>query len=684
MRTYFMALTVMLASSPLHATPPDAAAKAVDAFVANPALTPVSAAEVKTGCDAYLARAAALQAAFEAMTDGPDTLRRYDDILHVLEAAQSDANIIGQTGATAAIRDAARACNGAVGNRLTAINLSRPIYDRLKAVPMPVDPAPRRILTRTLKAYERAGVVSDAAARTRITALQEKITEAGLAFEANIANGRKAVTANPAELTGLPADFIKAHPPGPDGMVTITTEYPDLRPVLNYAASDDLRHRLSLANGNRAPDNEAVLTDLLNMRDALARELGRPDFATLILENRMLATPAKVRALLDDAAAATQGASDRDYARMLARLRRIDPSATSVPEWSLNYVQALIRTEDYAVDPQEVRRYFAYDNVKKGIFRLTEDLFGVQVRPWAAKVWNPDVEAFEMVDNGTVIGRFYLDSHPRPGKYSHARITPIRYGIAGRALPVAALITNFPKGGHATGMMEHRDVETFLHEYGHLLHVIFSGQQDWQQVNAFTVERDFSEAPSQMLENWVWDYDTLRQFAVDADGKVIPKDLVEKMNRARYFADAFAARRDLGLSNVSLSYHGGPAPADLTAAFRLAWDRYAIPPVMDGIKRQDSVTHLNTYSAAYYTYTWSKVIATDLFTAFQDRGLHDRATAMRYRQLVLAPGGSKPAAELVSDFLGRPVSMDAYRVQMNCSKIATQRCTSGWIWCPFW
>ncbi|PZU45624.1 MAG: peptidase M3 [Sphingomonas sp.] len=664
MRLQLLAFAAILGAVPVEAAP-DGASKAVDAFVATPALTPASAAEAKASCDSYLDRAAALQAALEKQPGTALTLRRYDELMLVLNAALFDASIVDQTGATAELRDAGRACQAAVGNRQTAISLSRPIYDRLKAAPVPGDPVARRILTRTLEGYERAGVAGDAAARARITALQEKITADGLTFDSNIANGRKTITAKPAELAGLPADFIKARPPGADGLVTISTDYPDVGPVMNYAKSDDLRRRLLITNNNRAPENDAVLTSLLNGRDALAHELGRPDYAALILEDKMLDTPAKVRAMLDDVATAATGASDRDFARMLARLQKTDPSVQALTPWRTAYARTLIRAEDYAVDPQEVRRYFAYDNVQKGIFRLTEDLFGVQIRPWATKLWSPDAQAFEIVEKGEVIGRFYLDTHPRPGKYNHANVVPIRFGLTGRALPVAALVTNFPSGGHDTGLMEHRDVETFLHEFGHLLHVMFSGRQDWHQANMANLEWDFIEAPSQMLENWVWDYDTLKLFAVDADGKVIPKELVEKMNRARFFGDALSARSGLGLSNVSLSYHSGSAPADLTAAYRTAWDRYAIPPMMDGISPQNSFGHLNGYSAIYYTYTWSKIIATDLFSLFQAQGLRDPATAARYRQQVLAPGGSKPAAELVQDFLGRPLSLEAYRKQLE-------------------
>jgi thimet oligopeptidase len=665
-----MGMLLVGIASPALAQPTDPASRAIDQFVATPALNPASAAAVKATCDAYLAQAATLQKALEQQTSPATvetTLRRFDDLMRVLQSAQFDASIVDQTGATAPLRDAARACQADVGNRINAVGLSRPIYDKLKAVPQPSEPTARRILVRVLKAYERTGVAGDAAARARITSLQEKITADGIAFDTNIANGRKTITATPAELAGLPADYLAARPPGPDGRVTISTEYPDLRPLMNYARNADVRHRMALANGNRAPENAVVLTRLLSTRDTLAHELGRPDYATLALEDKMVGTPANVRGFLAEVAAAADAPARRDYARMLARLQKTDPAATMVPQWSVNFVEALLKTEDYAVDPQQVRRFFAYDNVQAGIFRLTEDLFGVQIRPWQTKLWDPAAQAFEVVENGRVIGRFYLDTHPRPGKYNHANVVPIRFGITDRSLPLAALVTNFPAGNHKTGLMEHRDVETFLHEFGHLLHVMFSGRQDWNEANMGNVEWDFIEAPSQMLENWVWDYDTLKNFAVDENGQVIPRELVDKMNRARSFGEAFGDKRGLALSNISLAYHSGPPPADLTAAWRTAWDQFALPPLMDGTQPQNAFGHLNGYSAIYYTYNWSKVISTDMFTAFETAGLRDRATATRYRNLVLAPGGSKPAAELVSDFLGRPYGIEAYRTRLHAA-----------------
>ena len=233
------------------------------------------------------------------------------------------------------------------------------------------------------------------------------------------------------------------------------------------------------------------------------------------------------------------------------------------------------------------------------------------------------------------------------------------------SIPVAALVMNLPAG---EGLMEHSDVETFLHEYGHLLHFIFSGQnQRWAYESGIypAIEWDFVEAPSQMLENWVYDYDTVKNFAVDSSGKPIPRELVEKMNRARYFSLGMDDARQLGLTNVSLQYYLGRAPDDLGQAARAAQAKYDMLPPPSFSQFQDAFSHLGGYGAAYYTYRQSIVIADDLFTEFQKNGLRDRATAERYRKLVLAPGGSKPAAELISDFLGRPLSINAYKAKME-------------------
>jgi thimet oligopeptidase len=671
LRTTFLLLAgaSVAASAPARVAT-DPASRATDQFLAASHLNPASPAEFKAACDAYLARAGVLRAQIEAERGRAaveTTFRTFDALQAVLGAAQGDSGVVSQTSPSSETRDAARACSQRLDAIGTEISLSRPIYNRLKAIDTrAADPTTRFLLTRALGQFERSGVAADDATRAKIRALSDRISEKSLAFDRGIAEGRREVKAKPDELDGLPADYIAAHKPGPDGLVTITTDYPDLGPVMSYAKSGDLRRRLMIANNNRAyPANDALLRDIFNDRAELARLLGRANYATLITEDKMIGSPANAERFLEEINRVATPPSDRDYALMLARLRQIEPGARTVPAWDVAYLQQLVRKERFSVDPQEVRRYFAYDNVRDGILRLAQDLFQVEIRRWNTPLWAPGVEAYEMVDHGRTIGRFYLDNHPRPGKYSHANVIPIRFGLTGRQIPVGILVCNFPAGDHKTGLMEHRDVETFLHEFGHLLHLIFSGRQEWAQANGFNLEWDFVEAPSQMLENWVWDYETLRRFAVNAEGRPIPEALVARMNRGRSFAEAFGDRRQLALANVSLAYHlAPPGVADLTQIYRTANDRYNPIPMMEDIHPQASFGHLTGYSSIYYTYMWSKAISTDLFTAFEKNGLRDPATARRYRELVLAPGSSKPAATLVADFLGRPLSLDAYRARL--------------------
>ena len=588
------------------------------------------------------------------------TLAAYDRLSELLGDGFGEAGFYRQVSPTAASRDAGEKCEVRMASEQTKLSLSRPIYEHLKAIPTPSDATTKLYLSRILSAFERAGIGLDDAGRAKAQALSDEVSNLSTSFEANIPKGQKTITATAAELDGVPQDFIDAHKPGADGKITLRTDSTDYTPVMIYAKDRSLRERFYRAYNLRAyPENDAVLRDLINKRDEFAKLVGRPDYATLNFEDRMLNTPDKVQALIDEMAAAARPAAERDYAKKLAVLQQLQPGATKLEPWDSGYVGQLVQKQSYGYDRQEARKYFSYGKVRDGILKLTENLFGVDIRPWKTPTWDKLVESYEIYDHGKLIGRIYFDGHPRDGKYEHANAIPLRSGSRS-ALPVGALVFNVPDG-----LMEHGDVVVFLHEYGHLLHHIFGGQdQRWAGLGGFATEWDFIEAPSQMLENWVYDYDTLKQFAVDASGQTIPAELVEKMNRARYFDLGMGEMRQLGLSNVSLQYYLRRAPADLGAAAREYDAKYDLLPPAPGSQYQDAFSHLGGYGAAVYTYRWSVVIADDMFTMFQKNGLSDRATAERYRRLVLAPGGSKPAADLVADFLGRPISIDAYRAKM--------------------
>ncbi|HYE46428.1 MAG TPA: M3 family metallopeptidase, partial [Caulobacter sp.] len=555
------------------------------------------------------------------------------------------------------IRQAAEACTQRLSEVDNGVKLSRPIYDRLAAIDASkADPSIAFALDKRLAAYRRAGVDRDAATRAKIEALQKEITATSVAFNRNIRESRRSLKLRPEELAGLPQDWLDAHRPGPDGLITVTTDYPDVFPVLDYADNAETRRRLLAEFDQRAwPENEAVLKDLLVKRHRLANLLGYSTYAALITEGKMIGTPQKAQAFIDRLNDVASPAAARDKAVLLARKQKVTPGSTAVQRWEASYLTRLVRKEDYEVDSAKVRGYFTYDRTRQGLLSLINNLYGVELRPWKTEVWHNSVDAYEVWDQGRLLGRFYLDMHPREGKYNHAAAFPIRIGVKGRRLPVGALICNFP----ATGPMDHEDVELFFHEFGHLIHWMFNGGHRLAQQNFGQVEWDFVEAPSQMLEEWAWDYDTLRTFAVNAEGKTIPADLVAAMNRGRRFGEASNWKGQATLAAISLAYYSSPPEAmDLTEVWKTNYNRYGNYPYIPGSHPYASFGHLDGYSAIYYTYPWSKAIALDLFSQFKANGLGDKATARRYRTEILAPGGSRPAAENIERFLGRPFSLE--------------------------
>lgn len=561
----------------------------------------------------------------------------------------------------AGVRDAADACNQEMSGVLADFALSQPIYQRVSAVDLAAsDPDTRRFVEKLLQSFRLAGVDRDDATRARIRQLNEEITAVGQAFDRNILEAVSYLELDSAaQLAGLPQDYIDAHAPGDNGKIRISTQYPDLFPFMSYADDDALRRQLSVLYNTRAhPANAEVLMRLVTLRHEFATLLGYANYAAWVTADKMVGSPQRVQSFLTELAGYSEAAQQREYELLLARLRQERPEAERVEDWQRAYLQEKVRAEQFDVDSKQVRQYFNYADTRDGMFRLVQDLFRVEFRPWATPVWHPDVEAFEMWDGDRLIGRFFLDMHPREGKYQHAAVFPIRLGISGAQVPIASLVCNFPPG---RGLMEHSQVETFLHEFGHLIHNLFAGDHRWYEVSGINTEWDFVEAPSQMLQEWVWDYDTIAQFARNAEGETIPRDLLRRMTAARDFGLGIGTRRQLSFAALSLAiYNRDPEGLDLKALADEATRLYTPFEPQPEAHFYSSFGHLNGYSAIYYTYQWSLAISSDLFTRFEQEGLRNVETAAEYRERVLAPGGAKPAVELVRDFLGRDISFKPY------------------------
>jgi thimet oligopeptidase len=284
------------------------------------------------------------------------------------------------------------------------------------------------------------------------------------------------------------------------------------------------------------------------------------------------------------------------------------------------------------------------------------------VRDERAETWHPSVECWELREGGEARARLWFDLHPRAGKYKHAAMFPVRDGVAGEVLPEAALVCNFPEPtGSDPALLLHDQVTTFFHEFGHLLHHVLAGNGRWLSFAGIANERDFVEVPSQFFEEWAWDPATLARFALHVEtGEPIPAELVARLRQAEDYGKGLQVQTQLFFGLLSLAYYDrDPAGHDLAADLETLKTRVCVLPHTPDTSFHASFGHLNGYSALYYTYLWSLVIAKDLAATFGE-DLSDTTRAVRYRRCVLEPGGARDAAELVREFLGREYAFDAF------------------------
>lgn len=622
-------------------------------------------------CRADLERARALLPRILAAR-GPrtveNTLEPFNELLMYAERTAAEAGLASAVHPDEAVREAARTAEQEVDSFMSALRLDRGLYEAFAAIDTgPLDAETRRLVEHTLRDFRRAGVDRDQATRDRLKAIDEELTRLGQSFQKNIVEDVRHITvSDPSALAGLPEDFVKAHPPDENGEIRITTDYPDYLPFVSYAERADLRRELYIAFKARGgEENEAILQQILTLRAEKAALLGYADWADYATEDKMMKSAANAAAFIDRVAGIAARRAERDYQELLARKRKDDPAAERVEDHEKVYYENKVKAESYAFDPQSVRPYFEYQRVERGLLDITARIYDLAyVRVSDAEVWHPDVAVFDVMRAGVKLGRIYLDMHPREGKYKHAAQFPYRSGVRGKQLPEGVLVCNFPNPRTTDGptLMEHSDVVTMFHEFGHLMHHVLGGQRRWIGQSGVATEWDFVEAPSQMFEEWAWSHETLSTFALHHEtGAPIPAEMVERMRRAEEFGLGVATVQQMFYAAVSLAFHTRPpAELDMTATVKELQARYTPFRFVEGTRFHANFGHLNGYSALYYTYMWSLVIAKDLLTPFREHGLLNREWTHRYRDRILAAGGSKDAAELVEDFLGRPYNFDAF------------------------
>lgn len=595
-----------------------------------------------------------------------NTLLPYDEIQFRLGRAQNTASAFEDLHPDAAWRAAAAKVISEIASLRADLSLDRGVYDAIAGVSDVPEDA-KWYVRQTLANAKRDGVLLPEESRKRVAELRRELSRLQQQYSANLAANRREIRVRAADLDSMPADFMKSHPMSADGTVSIRNDAAEADAVSTYAQNAAVRKQVSQLVLNRGyPENQQVVTDLIRTRHQLATLVGFPTFADFQMDSRMVGSVQRQRDFLRAIERASEAGAQREFAELLAYKRKDDPQAERLEAHDLSYYERLVRESKFKYDVRQAREYMPYTTVKEAVLGTAAALFALEFKQVkGVTAWHPSVEAYEVLDHGKLIGRFYLDMHPRANKYQHFAASVLRAGSAGKELPEALLLCNFPDPANGPALVEPDRARTFFHEFGHLLHSIFRGQGRW--VGAMRPEADFMEAPSQLLEEWLESPELLVRFTKHyKTGEQMPLSMARTLIEARSFGKARRARASVALSWSFLDMQDDAEPVtDPGPVYKSHYERLGVPVPAGHIESSISHMGLPNYGAAYYTYLWSQVIAKDLFTRFDRKDLLATRIAREYRQKVLEPGGRKPAATFVQDFLGRPFNEKAYQAWLS-------------------
>ena len=549
-----------------------------------------------------------------------------------------------------------------------------------------LDPTRARLLHKLLDSFRRNGAELDEAGKARLAALEIELAQATLKFSQTVldaTNAYERIVTDEAELAGLPdsaraAARASAQKKCVEGW-RFTLHAPSMIPLLTYLDDRTLRRDVWLAYGTRASfgeyDNRGLIEQILTLRAEKAALLGYANFADLVLEDRMAKTGAAARHFVDDLRHRTESFFVSETADLRAFAAGFDGAAAAslassggaLQGWDVGYWAEKQRHALYEFDEEQLRPYFPLEAVLSGMFELVSRLYGITVRPTEAlPTWHPDVRTYEVVDGETVLGCFYADLHPREEKRGGAWMNSLVTGLPSAGRPHLGLICgnmSEPLDGKPA-LLTHMEVETVFHEFGHLLHHLLS-EVEVRSLAGTNVAWDFVELPSQIMENWCWERESLDLFARHWEtGATIPDDLFEKMTRARNFRSASAMMRQLGFASMDLGLHLDYAPKLLSGAERpellefcqALQQPFSTAPLPSDYAMVCGFTHLFAssvaYASGYYSYKWAEVLDADAFAEFKRAGVFSREVGMRFRSRILAQGDSRDPAELYREFAG--------------------------------
>ncbi len=648
----------------------------------DPTLAPfdyaaITSDAVQSGTDDAIARVEAILA--EVMgtpSDGrtwANTMQPLDEVANILGQADGTFGFMAYVHPDEALRAVALENEQRLETYSTGLGFREDLYRAVReyaetAEAQALDGVEARLLERTLRDYRRNGFDLPPEQRARVQELKERLVRLGVQFRRNIDEFEDYLLLTRDDLRGMPDSYIERLQTVETDEGTryrVSLDYPEMYPFLEGAEDGELRRQLFTKNHNKAADlNMDLLHEAIGIRDEIASILGYDSWAAYVVEVKMAKTPEAARDFLVDLERRVRVKADRDIEELRASKRRHVGNAEAALEiWDWRYYQKRVQQEQFEVDQFAVAEYFPLQATLDGMFQVYQDLVGVRFVPIEeTQAWHPDVRLYRVEDatDGHHIGHFYMDLHPRTGKYGHAAAFTLR---PGRRNPdgsyqgaVSSIVANFTKPGPGSpSLLRHLEVETLFHEFGHILHQVMT-RAPYVRFSGTSVERDFVEAPSQMLEHWVWQPEVLRGFARHVEtGEALPEDLLQRMIAAKNVGSGVHYLRQIYFARLDLAYHSPGREKDTDA---IAEELHPITgfDFVPDTHFQAGFGHLFGYDAGYYGYLWSQVFGDDMYTRFEE----DPQAGLRYRESILEAGGTRDGDDLLRSFLGREPRNEAF------------------------
>lgn len=641
-----------------------------------PEFTLLTPEDVERGVDRAIDTA---EAVVEELVEVPgdrtfdNTLRPLDRVGDILAHAFHDYCFMGYVHTDKEVRNAAKMSEEKIDKWASDLYFRDELYDAVQEFAateeaVTLEGEEERFLEFIQRDLRRAGHELDPDTRERVQRLTQRVIELGVRFQQNIDEWDGFILATGDDLEGMPESWIDSLEFDDETRkYKVTIDYPDLIPFLQNSPRRDLREKLRYEfNTVAVEENRKLLEEALELRQQIAEAFGQPTWAHHRLEDRMAKTPEQVEDFYAGLSDKLKVRGTEEVAE-ISGLLEADTGDTVVQAWDWFYYDTQQRKKDYGVDNFEVAKYFPLPQVLDGMFELTSEMFGITFTEITEfDTWHDDVTFYAIGEaaTGEEIASFYLDLFPREGKYGHAAEFPL---ILSRRLedgsyqnPTCAMVANFTKPTKdSPSLLQHSEVETLFHEFGHVLHQNL-GRTELARFSGTNTERDFVEAPSQIMENWIWDADVLRRFARHYEtGDPIPDQLVDQLVAARDLNKGRFYLNQMTYGWWDQQIHGGPN-RDLDDILVKGYE-ISLLPHHQGTFALSSFGHLmGGYDAAYYGYMWSQVFGDDMFSRFEKEGVTNPEVGMAYRQEVIGRGGSLNASEMLLNFLGRKPNNSAF------------------------